>query len=172
MPPDPAHPQQWVGYVFAIAVVAFVLALRARRLARPRPLKVERLWMVPAMLGVLAAVVLAEFRPVGVQWLMCAAALAIGGLLGWQRGRMMRIEVDPDTHALNQRASPAAIVFLVVIIAVRAATRGMATQGAGPLHLNALVVTDLLVVMAFGLLSAQRAEMYLRAKRLLAAARG
>ena len=171
MPPDAAHPNQWIGYVVGIAVLAFVLALRARRLSVARPLKLERLWIFPALYGVMAAVMLVEFPPSGLQWALCGAALAIGGALGWQRGRMMRIEVDPETHALNQRASPGALLFIVLIIAVRGGARGLAEQGSGAFHLSTLVLTDLLVVMALGLFAAQRLEMYLRARRLLDAAR-
>lgn len=171
MPPDAAHPSQWIGQVIAIAVAAFVLALRARRMARPRPLKVERLWVFPALYLVLTTVMLVEFPPVGLQWALCAVALGIGSLLGWQRGRMMRIEVDPDTHALKQRASPAALLFLILVIAVRAGARGLVGQGAGPFHLSAIALTDLLIVMALGLFTAQRLEMYLRARKLLDAAR-
>ncbi|MBY0520391.1 MAG: cytochrome c biogenesis protein CcdC [Sphingomonas sp.] len=169
--PAEVPPNQWIGYVVGIAIAAFVLTVRARRLRRERPLKLERLWIFPTLYLVLASVMLFEFPPRGLQWAYCVAALAIGGVLGWQRGRMMRITVDPATHALNQRASPAAILFIIALIAVRAGARGLVGPGGGPLHLNALVVTDMLVVMALGLFSAQRIEMYLRARKLLEAAR-
>ena len=83
---------------------------------------------------------------------------------------MMRITVDPDTHALNQVASPAAVLFIVAIVAVRQIAR-VALVSDNALHLNALAVTDMLIALALGLFTAQRIEMYLRAKRLLAAAR-
>ncbi len=166
MPADATHPQQWIGYVIGIAIAAFVLAVRARRLSRARPLKLERLWIFPTLYLVLASVMLFEFPPVGVQWALCALALVVGGALGWQRGRMMRIEIDPDTHALNQRASPGAIIFIVLIIAVRAGARELVGSG-GPLHLSTLALTDMLIVMALGLFTAQRLEMYLRARKLL-----
>lgn len=170
MPHDPAHPQQWIGYVISAVVLAFVLALRVRRMNRLRPLKLERLWILPALYLVLASVMLFEFPPTGAQWVLCAAALAIGVALGWQRGRMMRIEIDPDSHALNQRASPGAILFIVLIIAIRAGARGLIGAG-GPLHISAFALTDMLIVMALGLFTAQRIEMFLRARRLLDEAR-
>ncbi|OYY89769.1 MAG: hypothetical protein B7Y45_10905 [Sphingomonas sp. 28-66-16] len=170
MPVDAAHPQQWISYVITAAVVAFVLALRMRRLSRPRPLKVERLWIFPALYLVLASVMLVEFPPIGAQWLLCGVALVIGGALGWQRGRMMHIEVDPETHDLQQRASIGALVFIAGLVAVRFGARSL-VGGGGPLHLNTLVLTDVLIVMALGLFTTQRIEMYLRARRLLDAAR-
>lgn len=170
MPPAAAHPQQWISYVITAVVIAFVLALRFRRMNTARPLKLERLWIFPALYFVLASFMLFEFPPIGIQWALCAAALAIGAALGWQRGRMMRIEIDPESHALNQRASPGAIIFIALIIAVRAGARGLIGAG-GPLHLSTLALTDMLIVMALGLFTAQRLEMYLRARRLLGEAR-
>ena len=166
MPVDVAHPQQFISYVVTAVVVAFVLALRMRRLSRPRPLKIERLWVFPALYLVLASVMLFEFPPVGAQWLLCGLALLIGAALGWQRGKMMHIEVDPETHRLNQRASAGALLFIVALVAIRFGMRSLAVNG-GPLHLNALVLTDVLIVMALGLFTAQRIEMYLRAQRML-----
>lgn len=170
MPVEPSHAQQWISYVILTAVLAFVLAVRMRRLSRARPLKIERLWMLPTLYLALAIVMLVEFPPSGLQWLLCGVALALGAALGWQRGRMMHIEVDPETHAINQRASAGAMIFIIGLIALRFGARSFA-EGAGPLHLNALVLTDMLIVMALGLMSAQRIEMYLRGRRLLGEAR-
>ncbi|MFN1208694.1 hypothetical protein ACKXGD_17270, partial [Enterococcus lactis] len=75
------------------------------------------------------------------------------------------------THAINQQVSPAALIFIVVLIAVRAGLRDVAQSGVGGVHLNALMLTDVLVAMALGLLTVQRLEMYLRARRLLTEAR-
>ena len=49
--------------------------------------------------------------------------LLIGAAVGWQRGKMMHIHVDPETHALNQKASPAAMFFLIALIVVRSGAR-------------------------------------------------
>ncbi|OYY72464.1 CcdC protein domain-containing protein [Sphingomonas sp. 28-63-12] len=171
MPTAAAGSHQWISYVVTAVIVAFVLALRMRRLSQSRPLKVERLWIFPALYLVLASVMLVEFPPSGLQWGLCALALVVGGALGWQRGKMMHIEVDPDTHMLNQRASAGALIFLVALVAIRFGARGLLGNGGGPLHLNALVLTDMLIVMALGLFTAQRIEMYLRARALLAAVR-
>lgn len=162
-----------VTIAITIAVVAMVLALRFRGMRRSRPLKIDQLWIVPAIYLVIAAVVIAQSPPTLTGWLLCAVGLVIGVALGWQRGRMMRIEVDPETHALNQQASPAALFFIIALIVVRSGARGLAESGAlGGMHLSALLITDVLVMMALGLLATQRIEMYLRARRLLDAARG
>src|SRR3546814_16855690 len=77
------------------------------------------------------------------------------------------IHVDPETHALNQRASPAGMLFLVVLIAVKL---GAQTAG-GAVHMNVGLITDQLAALALGMFAMQRPEMYLRAKQFLAEAR-
>lgn len=160
--------QNGTSLIVTVVIVLVVLALRMRGMSRERPLKVGRLWIIPAIYAVLATAIYIEFPPSPIGWLLCAAALAVGGVLGWQRGRMMRLSVDPATQTINQRASPAAMLFIVVLIAIRAGARSLAGSSAlGSFHLNTLLLTDLLVAMAVGLLAAQRLEMYLRARRLL-----
>ena len=166
------QPNQWISYAVTAVIIGIVLFFRMRRMNVARPLRLERLWILPAIYAVFASVVLVEFPPQGTAWLWCALALVLGGALGWQRGKLMRIEVDPETHALNHRPSPAAMLFIVALIAVRAGARQMAALSESTLHLNTLMLTDILLAMALGLLSAQRLEMYLRARKMLDAARG
>ena len=96
-----------------------------------RPLKLETLWVVPVVyLAGCGADVLVRFRrPAGSQ--SPALALLIGAAVGWQRGKMMQIHVDPETHALNQKASPAAMFFLIALIVVRSGARTLLGQTSG-----------------------------------------
>ena len=162
----------WVSYVVPAVIIAVVLALRWRRMSRVRPLKLERLWVFPTFYAAVAFVMYVRFPPQGWGWAFCAAALALGTALGWQRGKLMRITVDPETHALNQSASPAAMLFILALIATRFGARSALSGGGGALHLNAMAITDILIALGLGLFAVQRIEMYLRAKRLLDAARG
>ncbi|CAN5233029.1 hypothetical protein BH10PSE15_BH10PSE15_10580 [soil metagenome] len=160
-------PNQILSYLVAAIVLFVVVAFRIRRLAQVRPLQIERLWIFPAVYLAVCIYLLIEFPPTPRGWLYCALALVVGGALGWQRGKTMRITVDPATHQLNQKASLAGMAFLLVLIVVRAGAR---IEGQA-MHLDLGMVTDLLVVFALGLFAVQRIEMYLRAKRLLSAAR-
>lgn len=153
----------YISYIITAIVVALVMYLRFRSMKRARPLKLETLWIVPALYALVTASVLYQSMPAGIQWLYVGLALMIGGLVGWRRGAMMRITVDPETHALNQQASPAAMLFIFVIIIVRQGLRAEASE----MGLNAAFLTDLLVVFALGLFTATRAEMFLRARRML-----
>src|SRR3954468_16733938 len=161
-----AHPpqQSWISYAITGAIVLLVLALRLRRAGQVRPLKLETLWIVPAVYLVAAGFMFAALPPHGWVWIAAAAGLLLGAALGWQRGRLMHISVDPETHTLNHKASPAAIFFLVGLIVVRMAARGFLAQGGGA---SPAMLTDPLIAFALGMFSLQRLEMYLRAKRLL-----
>lgn len=156
------------SYLIPAIVLIVVLVFRWRRIGRERPLILERLWILPAVVAALIAVVLIEQPPQGRVWLGCLVALVLGGAVGWQRGRMMRIVVDSETHALRQSSSPAALLFLIVIVLLR---RLATAEGERWLHLDPLAITDLAMAFALGLVVVQRVEMYWRARRLLTAAR-
>src|SRR3954454_2941033 len=104
------HPPQqtWISYAITAVIVIVVLALRMRRMGQMRPLKLETLWVVPAIYAAVAAMMFWQLPPTGTVGIATAVALLIGAAIGWQRGKMMHIHVDPETHTLNQKASPAA----------------------------------------------------------------
>ena len=163
-----AH-QTWISYAITIGIIAVVMALRLRRMGQMRPLKLGNLFIVPILYLVVAAIMFVQLPPTGWVAIACALALAIGAAVGWQRGKMMHIHVDPETYALNQKASPAAMFFLIGLIVVRMAARGMLGQNSG---VSPAMLTDPLIAFALGMFTVQRIEMYLRAKRLLEEARG
>jgi len=160
---------QLVGTLVPLAVVVLVLVLRN---ARPRPLRIERLWIRPVIVIILMGAALAATAPPldPLDISLLAAALVIGCGLGWLRGRSMRIEVHPETHALSARASPLGLVLIFGLLLVRYVLRGEALESAGFLHLSVLTIADAFVLLAVGMLSVQGLEMWLRARRLLAEA--
>jgi len=164
------HPPQqtWISYAITGAIIVVVMALRMRKMGQMRPLKLENLWIVPALYAVVASWMFWQLPPLGWVGLACLGAFAVGAAVGWQRGKMMQIHIDPETHALNQKASPAAMLFLVALIAVRALGRGLlGSEGVSP-----AMLTDPLIAFALGMFSLTRLEMYLRAKRMLEEVRG
>lgn len=162
-----APPPNWISYVVPILIVGVVMFFRVRRMSRMRPLKLEQLWIVPVMYLAIVAWLFVLNRPTMIGWACAAIGLIAGCALGWYRGTTMRIHVDPETHALNQQASPAGILFLLALIAVRYAARA----AGGEFHMNVALITDVLAALALGMFSVQRLEMYLRARRLLDEAR-
>jgi len=164
----PVH-QSWASYAVTIGIIIVMMALRLRKAGRMRPLKLGSLWIVPVLYLAVAAMMFVQLPPTGWVAIASCIGLLIGAAVGWQRGKMMHIHVDPKTHALNQKASPAAMLFLVVLIVVRMLARGVIGAEGG---LSPAMLTDPLIAFALGMFTLQRVEMYLRARRLLEEARG
>jgi len=66
-----------------------------------------RAWL-PLFLRLNAVILLAAFasviyayRPSSSDWLWITAIAALGAAIGWYRGKMMQIHVDPTTHAVQ-----------------------------------------------------------------------
>ena len=165
---QPVH-QSWITYAITIGIIVVVMALRMRGMSKARPLKLGSLWIVPAIYLAVAALMFVQLPPTGAVAVACAVGLVLGAAVGWQRGKMMHIHVDPETHALNQKASPAAMIFLIALIVVRSAARSILGQDS---HISPAMLTDPLIAFAVGMFTLTRVEMYLRAKRLLEEARG
>jgi len=158
----------WVSMAVTLAIIVVIVALRMRGMSKMRPLKLGNLWIVPAIYLAVTIWMFVLLPPVGWVAIASVGALLIGAAVGWQRGKMMHIHVDPETHALNQKASPAAMFFLVILIVVRTGARSL--LGAES-HVSPAMLTDPLIAFALGMFTLTRLEMYLRAKRLLEAAR-
>jgi hypothetical protein len=157
----------WV-YLVPVLIIGLVIL----RNARARHLKVERLWVSPVLLLVLTATTFSQqHMPTPIMIAADVAALALGATLGWWRGRFTKITVNPETHDLTSQASPVGMVLILAIMVIRQGVRGYATANAGALHVSVVEVTDAFLLLAVGLVCAQRLEMALRANRLLTEAR-
>jgi hypothetical protein len=155
---------QTIQYGVTAVVIGLVLILRLRNTRRARPLRLQTLWIVPAIYALVFAFACYERPPVTLLgWVWLAVAAAVGAAIGWWRGKLMRISVDPETGTLNQQASPAALLFIVLLIAIR---QGLRYEGAA-YGINVLQLTGILMASALGLFTASRAEMFIRARRLL-----
>lgn len=162
-----AQPNVWISYAITAVVVGLVLFFRVRRMSKMQPLKLERLWVVPAIYLLVVIALFVQYPPNPSGWSMAGVGLIVGAALGWQRGKTMRIHIDPETHALNQKASIAGIAFILVLIVVKMSARAASDA----LKIDVGMLTDTLAALALGMFTVQRLEMYLRAKRMLAEAR-
>jgi hypothetical protein len=157
----------WV-YLIPVLVIGLVIL----RNARARNLRVERLWISPVLLLVLTATTFSQqHMPTPPMIAVDIAALALGAALGWWRGRFTKITVNPETHDLTSQASPLGMVLILAIMVIRQGVRSYATANAGALHVSVIDVTDAFLLLAVGVVCAQRLEMALRANRLLTEAR-
>ncbi len=156
-----------------IIIIAVVFALRFRSLNKPRPFNLRRLWISPAIMLALVLVVLVSFPPTGLGWLAVLAGLAIGAVAGIKRGQLMQLERDPVTGKLLIRQSPAALLFVIAIFAVRrliafeTGTDNAATVGpGGQIPPQALLVTDGLIAFAFAMVLLLRWTLWQRAQAI------
>lgn len=160
-------PQAWTYAAPLIAIVVIIA-----RGARERALRIERMWIMPALvlIGVVASFA-AQPPPRILALLAALAALGLGALVGWWRGRTTRISIDPQSHALTSRASPIGMALVAGVVVLRLSLRDYAVGHASTLHVTTTEITDIFLMFAAGLVCAQRLEMWLRAGNLLEQAR-
>ena len=94
-------------------------------------------------------------------------ALAVGAAGGWWRAKTVRLSVDPATREVTSTTSPIGLLIIAAVFAVRFGLRSAAGLEATWLHMDPAVIEDGLLLLAMGLVVAQRVEIFLRARRLL-----
>ncbi|HEX4741179.1 MAG TPA: hypothetical protein VH353_07615 [Caulobacteraceae bacterium] len=151
--------------IVSLLLITVVLMLRNRR---ARPLRIERLWVRPAISIAFALLFLFAYPPplTLLSVTVVLLGLALGAAIGWQRGRFMQIEVDPVTHAMTARMSQLGMILVLAFFAARYWVKG-STLGPVP----AASLTDALMISAAAMMLAQQTEVSLRAHRLLEEAR-
>jgi hypothetical protein len=160
----------WLTALLPFVIIAVVLALRFRSMSRERPLKVGTLWIIPVVYLLLVGSMLLTLPPPPMGWGLVAAGIIVGAVLGWHRGKLIRIERNAETGELRQKASPIAMLLLLALVVLKLGARAIFgdTAAAHPSS-SAMLLTDAFIGFALGLLSATRLELYLRARRILAA---
>lgn len=156
------------------AVVAAFLIFRLIRLSRAsvlgQEIKLSSMWLGALVYMGLAGLVIALQPPQGLEWIWLALGVLLGAPVGWWRGKMIELKVNPVTGALTARTSIAAAAFFVGLIALKYGLRFVLMGDGGPLHLSVKLATITLLAFALGLVVAQRVEMTLRAAQLMVAA--
>jgi protein-S-isoprenylcysteine O-methyltransferase Ste14 len=163
--------QQMISYAITGAAIAIVLFFRVRRLTQERRLKLEWMWVMPTLMVAAMVALFFQYPPHGSDWVWLGAVFVVGAAVGWMRGKLIPISIDPETHLLNTKPSPAALLFLLGLFVVRFALRAYLESQASTLHISIGLLTDGFVVLAVGLFAVSRVEMGLRAWSLLKAAR-
>ena len=157
-------------YVIFIPVILVLLYIRLRRMMRPTPLKLNRLWIRPVIFLLVGVGTLAASPPHPSDWFWFALAALLGAVLGWQWGKQMAIHVDPENGTLMTRGSQAALIMMGLLIVVRVGLRAGIRMESAALHLDATMITDLSIVFAATLFGLRGLEMFLRARQVLAQA--
>jgi hypothetical protein len=154
-----------------LLVAAAVIGMLILRNSQPRKLRVEFLWVRPVIILLGAGYYFSLFPPkTPVETAGLVAAFAIGAGLGWWRGGFTRIEVDPATQTATQQASLLGMLVIVGLFALRYLVRIVALQNPSALPVSPYAVVGWLLALAVGLIVLQQLEIWLRARRLIAAA--
>jgi hypothetical protein len=157
--------------------IVIAMGLVILRNSRARRLRIEAMWIAPAIIVALIGLALfgesartgLNLTPVSLG--LDLAGVVIGAGLGWWRARFTNITIDPATHELTSRASPIGLVVIMGILVIRTLIRTYAAQANGPLGEWGPPIADALLLMSVGVVCAQRLEIFLRASQMLAEAR-
>lgn len=155
--------------LYALPFILLVVVLRLWRGSRVRKLRVERMWVRPLIiLAILGLTIYSAPPPMTLPALAALTIAAAAGLaFGWQRGRMVRISIDVETHALTSQQSMWGLLVFIGIIAARLAIR-YALQGAHDLGgVPVAVIADSVTVFYGGGIVGMQLEQWLRARELL-----
>ena len=154
--------------------VGIALVVIVARNSRPRRLRIERLWILPAiyLIGIVSALVAAPPPVTPLSIGLLVLALLIGAGLGWQRARFMQIHIHPETHDLSSRASPIGIIFIFAVLLLRFGAAGFLRTHPEVLDVPVIAIGESLLVLAVSMLAVQRLEVWRRASQMLAEARG
>ena len=165
-------PQQYIPFL-VILVMAPVILFRNRA---PRTLRPRFMWVLPAIIVPLMGLAIwgtsmepgADHTPFHIaDWAILAVGLGLGGGAGWWRGKMTTIQRHTD-GTLKAQASPLGVILIIGLFLGRSALRSVLEPQAAAWHLNALAITDAFLLFVVGMIVAQRIEMFLRARRVLA----
>ena len=161
---------QITGYLVAFTLIALVMALRIWRGSRARKLKVERMWIRPAIIGVFLGLSIYGQPPPMTPEIVAGLALCIVGgfLMGWYRGRMVKVSIDPTTHDLTSKASPWGIMIFLGLMVVRMAARFVLRQEHDVAGIPVNAIIDGLTLFYAGNVVGLQVEVWMRAKKLLA----
>lgn len=154
--------------ILALLIMGYILF----RNARTRRVRMERLWVNPALVLLLTGASIARSPPqslnaIGLETL----ALILGAVLGWWRGRASRLIVDPQTHEVTRSVSIGGMLLILGIFVLRYVLRIVLGDQTAALHVRAVDIADTLLVLLVGVVCAHRTEWFIRARRMIAQAK-
>lgn len=158
--------------LLSIGLIALVGATVWLRNRKPRRLRVDRLWIIPATVVAAISAGLVFGRPPGatfywVETVVGAAGLVAGAAAGWWRGSLMRLDVDQEDRTIKAQVSPVGLVFMMGLLAVRRGIEYLIETGMLILPFNPLIVVQSLLLFVAATVVAQRMTLWTRARGLL-----
>lgn len=164
---------QVLGPLIGLAIALPLIFLRNRK---PRTLNPQWMWVMPAIIVPLMGLAVwgTSMDPAtphvafdGLAWAILAIGLILGGAFGWWRGRMTTIEKHAD-DTLKAQASPIGLILIIAVMLGRKTLSAFLEPHAAEWGLNALAITDALLLFVVGMILMQRVEMFIRARKVQA----
>jgi hypothetical protein len=152
--------------LFPLIILVVFMALRWRRMMRPRRFRVSTLWIGPGLVlvGIIFVLSLQPAPTVGHMAALVGIALA-GGALGWVRAKLTKVAFDPVAGEVSLRGTPYGVLFLIGLIAARTGLR-VATMQHPEWGIDLNKATDYLLFFGFGIVAGYALELYLAAGRV------
>lgn len=162
--------RQTVSYLVAFTVIALVMGLRIWRGSRARKLRIERLWIRPAIILVfLGFSIYGQPPPMTAPVLVgLAITTAAGAAMGWYRGRMVKVSIHPATHDLTSRASPWGMLIFLGLMVIRMGARFVLRDEHDVAGVPVNAIIDGLTLFYAGNVVGLQVEVWMRAKKMLA----
>lgn len=155
-----------------LAIFGAVMLWRFRNLEKARPLRLPLLWILPLIVTALICFALSAMMPTALGWASLAAGFVVGGAIGMQRSRMMRLHVEGegDDARVMVRQSPLALLLIFGVFVVRRLILpgGMAV-GMSHRAASALLLTDAMLGLVLGMVVVSRFVLWQRARAMVAA---
>jgi hypothetical protein len=148
-----------------VLIAVVFIGLNARRMMRPRRFRPVALWISPILI-LAGAVALMGTRPTpsAAHIAGLTAALALGGVVGWVRGKLVRVGFDAETDMVTQRGTPFGMLFLIGLIVLRSGVRFVAMRHP-ELGIDLGKATDILLFFALGLVGSYAGVLYIAVSR-------
>jgi len=159
-------PQSYIPYLVMAVAIVFMI----RRNLRTRRIQAGTLWVFPVLLIAIAALAIYARPPRDtISIAVMVAAGAVGCVIGWYRGKFTHITLDAETGIITGRGSVIGLALLLVLYVARYAVISWA-QSHPEQASNAVMAADSALVLGFATLIVSRLEMWLRCRKLMAAA--
>src|ERR1700749_4346302 len=124
----PQHQSDGLAFLVPLLIIVPILIFRLRRSMKPQALKLNRLWIRPAVLIALAALAFLAPLPgspklamMDYAWLV--VAMVLGAMAGWFWGRTTQLHLHPENGTLMQTGSMTGMIVLIVLVAARLGLR-------------------------------------------------
>lgn len=154
---------------FAIPlIVVAVILLRARK---PKRINPRKLWIGPvfATLGIGMGLWFTPHPPFGiVHYIAMALGIGLGIAAGSARAHTLGLSRDPATGDVMAKASPMALLIIIVLVGTRTAVRQLGSSGPGAAAsaVWAATLIDASMLFALALLISQQVMLWRRINAL------